>query len=186
MSTLPLLSLQTVLASLQPDEDFAPPAILFFQADGVTPIDLSGLSLTARIGNFPPLTSANGMIAVSGNALSFFVAAAAKNWPTGRYPFALTVSDGVLTRDIFAHSWLTVGQPASFSVASLAASGVAVALANLSGASLLALMSTLSTAQLQSFGELMADAQAAAIPRLDFSHVANSQFIGSTPFLFTM
>lgn len=186
MSTLSFLSLQVVIASLQPDEDFAPPAILFFQADGVTPIDLSGLSLSARIGHFPALTSDNGGIVIAQNAVNFFVAASAKNWPTGRYAFSLTATDGKFTRDIFAQSWLTVGQPASFSVTPYVAKATSIALSTLLNSSLVALIETLSSEQLEELAALFANAQASAIPSLDFSSVTNSQLIGSTPFLFTM
>ena len=71
-------------------------------------------------------------------------------------------------------------------VTAFAPNGSALALSGLSGEGLLALIGTLSTAQRLAFAELLGLALAAAIPSLDFSTVANSQFIGSTPFLFTM
>jgi hypothetical protein len=84
VSNLLLLQPQVVRAAVMPDEDFAPPALMFVEADGVTPIDLTGIAFTATIGAFPALTSGNGLIA-SGSTLIFFVPAAQKNWPTGRY-----------------------------------------------------------------------------------------------------
>lgn len=117
MSNLPLLSLQQVVASVQPDEDFAPPPLLFFQADGVTPISLAGINFTAKIGSLATLTSAaGGGITVSGNALTLNIPAAQKNWATGRYPFTLLGSDGTTAQDLFASSFITVGQAASFSI----------------------------------------------------------------------
>ncbi|MCI4680164.1 hypothetical protein K9U39_10910 [Rhodoblastus acidophilus] len=187
MSNISLLSLQQVVASVEGDEDFAPPPLQFFEADGVTPIDLTGIEFTARVGMLPPLTSASGGgIAVSGNSLTFFMPAAAKIWPTGRFPFMLLASDGAYTRDLFAHSTLTVGQPASFSVTSCSPAGPANALSSLSGAALLALIANMPASVQQSLFSILADAQAAYVPNLDCSHVVNSQYIGSTPFLFTL
>jgi len=191
MTQILLLSLQTVLVSLEADEDFAPPSISFFQADGVTPISFDGISLSAQIGSFPALTNAtNGGITVSGNSLTFFVAAAQKSWATGRYPFTLTAvgndTTGTLrTVDVFANSYVTVGQPASFSITPYSSGGAGVALANMSGAEFLAAASVMTTAQQATLFAILADAQAATFPNLDFSHVVNSQYIGSTPFLFT-
>ena len=178
MSNIVLLSLQQVVAGVEADEDFAPPPLQFFEADGVTPIDLTGIEFTARIGMFPPLTSSGGGINVSGNSLTFFVPVAAKIWPTGRFNFTLLASDGTYTRDIFANSTLTVGQPAAFSVVAFSSGGSAVGLSSLSGAQLLALLGAMPASQMQSLVSLLADVQAAYVPSLDFSHVTNSQYIG--------
>lgn len=183
MSNILLLSLQQVVAGVEADEDFAPPSLLFLEADGVTPIDLTGISFTARIGDFPPLTSANGAIAVSGNSLTFFVPAAQKNWATGRYGFSLLASDGTNTRDIFANSTLTVGQPASFSVAPYGAASSSTAITSLSGANLLAIIANMTVAQQQALAVQIADANAAYAPDLDFSHVMNSQYLPILPLM---
>jgi hypothetical protein len=186
MSNILLLSLQQVIASVETNEDFAPAPLQFFEADGVTPIDLTGIEFTARVGMFPPLTSTGGGIEVSANSLTFFVPATAKVWPTGRFNFSLLASDGTYTRDIFASSTLTVGQPAAFSVSTFPGGGSATAMSNLSGAALLALIGNMPASAQQSLMAQVMDAQAAYVPNLDFSHVVNSQFIGSTPFLFTV
>jgi hypothetical protein len=187
MSNISLLSSQQVIASVDCDEDFAPPPLLFFEADGVTPIDLSGISFTSRIGNFPALTNAGGGgIQVAGNSLTFFVPAASKNWPSGRFSFSLLASDGTFTRDLFANSTLTVGGAASFAVTSWATNTAAVALSGLSGTALLATLMNMSAEQQQGVLIQLSDARAAYVPVLDFSHVVNSQYIGSTPFLFTV
>ena len=73
MSNILLLSLQQVIASVETDEDFAPASLQFFEADGVTPIELTEIEFTARVGMFPPLTSSGDGIVVTGNSLSFFV-----------------------------------------------------------------------------------------------------------------
>jgi hypothetical protein len=178
MSNILLLSLQQVIAGVEADEDFAPPPLQFFEADGVTPIDLTGIAFTARVGMFPPLTSSGGGIEVSGNSLTFFAPAAAKAWRTGRFPFTLLASDGTFTRDVFASSTLTVGQPASFSVSAFSNGGSGAALSSLSGAQLLGLLGNLSSSQLQSLVAFLADADAAYVPALDFSHVINSELLG--------
>ncbi len=117
MSNIELLPLLKIAAGVQADEDFNP-SIAFFAADGVTPLSLAWIAFTARIGSVATLASAGGQIVVSGaagNILSFNVLAAAKNWPTGRYPFSLLATDGTYTRDVFADSFLVVGAPAFFS-----------------------------------------------------------------------
>jgi hypothetical protein len=177
-SNIALLSLQQVIAAVEADEDFAPPPLQFFEADGVTPVSLAGISFTAKIGAFPALASSAGAgIAVSGNSLTFFVPAASKAWGTGRYAFTLLASDGTYTRDIFANSTLTVGAPAAFSVSAFAGAGSGAALSSLSGAQLLALLSSMPVSDLQSLAATLADAQAAYVPALDFSHVADSQYL---------
>ncbi len=183
MSNILLLGLQQVIAGVQADEDFAPPSLLFLESDGVTLIDLTGIEFTAQIGNFPPLTSANDAITVSGNALTFFVPAAQKNWAPGRYSFSLTATDGLNTRDIFANSTFTVGQPASFSMARYGGASNSTALSSLSGATLLALVSSLTEAQQQDLAVILTDAGASYAPDFDFSHVMNSQYLPVLPFL---
>ncbi len=163
-TNISLLPLQQVTASVEADEDFAPPPILFFQSDGVTPIDLTGIAFTAWIGNNPALTSAfGGAIAVSGNSVSFFVAASAKEWPTGRYSFTLLASDGTFTRDIFANSTLTVGAPAAFSVSALAGAGSSVALSGLSGAALEASILAMSPSQQQAVAAVIGGSAASPL-----------------------
>ncbi len=181
MSNILLLSLQQVIAGVEADEDFAPPPLQFFEADGVTEIDLTGIEFTARVGMFPPLTSSGGGIGVSGNSLNFFVPAAAKVWPTGRFPFTLLASDGTFTRDIFAHSTLTVGQPAAFSVSAFSSGGSGAALSSLSAAQMLAMLGNLPASQMGSLLSLLADAQAAYTPSLDFSQIVNSELL-AVPF----
>ena len=146
MSNILLLSLQQVAASVEADEDFGPWTMTFFEADGVTPIDLAGISFTATIGPFQALTSgAGGALTVSGNTLTLFLPAAQKNWATGRYSFSLLASDGTYTRDILANSTVIVGAPAAFSVSAYSSGGSANALSNLSGAALLALLELMGT-----------------------------------------
>ena len=108
------LQMWNVQASVMPDEDFRGGPLEFFAADGVTPLDLSGITFTARIGA-ATLTSAAGQIVVSGNALNFVVPAGSVNWRNGRFRFSLMAQDGVHTHDIFANSTMTVGLPLSFS-----------------------------------------------------------------------
>ena len=178
MSNILLLTPQQVLASVESDEDFGPWTISFFEADGVTPIGVAGISFTARIGAYPALTSAaGGGITVSGNSLTFFLPAASKAWATGRYPFTLQAGDETYTRDILANSTLTVGAPAAFAVSAFASGGSSVALSSLSGSQLLTLLGVMPVSQMQSLVSLIADAQATYIPSLDFSHVTNSQYI---------
>ncbi|MGO8738064.1 hypothetical protein [Rhodoblastus sp.] len=164
--------LQQVIASVQPDEDFAPPTLLFLEADGVTPIDLTGIEFTARIGSFPPLTSGDGAITVSGSSLTFFVPAASKLWPTGKYAFSLLASDGTNTRDIFANSTLTVGAPASFVATPYGSpsSSSAIVVGGLSGASLVASVGAMTLAQMQTVADLLA---AAMSPRSISSMIGN-------------
>ena len=101
---------------------------------------------------------------ISGNSLSFFVAAAAKTaWPTGRYAFTLTAADGTYTRDIFANSTLTVGQPAAFSVAALAGAGSSVALSGLSGAALEASILAMSPSQQQAVAAVIGGSAASPL-----------------------
>lgn len=128
ISALPLLK---VLAGVQSDEDFTI-SLALTQSDGVTPLDLSGISFSSKIGSFATITTANGLT-VSGNIISWTVLAAQKSgWPTGQYDFALTASDGTDTRDVFAaHSKIRIGEDLSLVVISVssatAASGSAVA-----------------------------------------------------------
>lgn len=187
MTNIALLSLQQVTACVQADEDFAPPPLLFFQSDGVTPISLMGINFTSQIGSLATLTSAaGGGISVSGNSLTFYIPATQKNWPTGRYNFTLQAADGVYTKDIFANSSLTVGQPASWSVTAYSSGGSSDALSGLSGAALSASIANMTVSQQQSVMSALLDAQAAYIPSLDFSHVANSQYAALSPFTITL
>ena len=167
MSNILLLGLQQAIASVQPSEDFAPPTLLFFEADGVTPISLDGIAFTAKIGSVATLTAVAGLT-VSGNALTFFVPV--NGWPTGKHDFTLLASDGTDTRDIFANSTLTVGQPASFQVTPYGGASSGQMVAALSGATLLALISSLTESQLSSLtqaifaGLLQQTGSAAPVP----------------------
>lgn len=123
------LQMWTVRASVQADEDFRAGPLTFFAADGVTPLDLTGIAFTARIGA-ATLTSAAGQIFVSGNALSFFVPAGSVAWRSGRFGFSLLAEDGLRAHEIFANSALTVGLPMSFSATPFGSRAPSVELLN--------------------------------------------------------
>jgi cellobiose-specific phosphotransferase system component IIC len=112
MSTLSLLPLVRVSDGVQPGEDWQL-SIAFYLDDGVTPVDLGGLSFTLSIGALTTLSSSSGQIISSGpltNLLAITaLAAATMSWPTGVYSLSLMASDGIYTRDIFALSTLAVG-----------------------------------------------------------------------------
>lgn len=112
MSTLSLLPLVKVSDGVQPGEDWQL-SIAFYLDDGVTPVDLSGLSFTLSIGALATLSSSNGQIVSSGplaNVLAITaLATETMSWPTAIYSLSLVASDGIHTRDIFALSTLAVG-----------------------------------------------------------------------------
>ena len=114
MSTLSLLPLVRVHDGVQPDEDWQL-AIAYFLDDGVTPVDLTGLTFTLAIDSFATLSSAGGDIVVSGpsNNLLVVVALAAQkaSWPIGLYSITLAAGDGTFTRELFAFSTLAIGSP---------------------------------------------------------------------------
>jgi hypothetical protein len=114
MSTLTLLPLIQVCDGVQSDEDWRL-AIAFYLDDAVTPIDLTTLTFTLSVGSLATLSSGSGQINIAGpssNVMSVAVLAGSKtSWPVGVYDLSLTVSDGVSTREIFAHSTLSVGSP---------------------------------------------------------------------------
>ena len=112
MSTLSLLPLVKVTDGVQPGEDWQL-SIAFYLDDGVTPVDLSGLTFTLSIGALATLTSATGQIVASGplvNVLAITaLGAQTTSWPIAVYSLSLVASDGTYTRDIFALSTLAVG-----------------------------------------------------------------------------
>ena len=112
MSTISLLPLVKVVDGVQPDEDWQL-TLAYFLDDGATPVDISALTFSLRIGALATVSSASGQIAVSGpfeNLLVITVLAATKaSWPIGLYDIALTASDGTYSRDLFARSTLAVG-----------------------------------------------------------------------------
>jgi hypothetical protein len=112
MSTLSLLPLAKVTDGVQPGEDWQL-SIAFYLEDGVTPVDISGLTFTLMIGALATLTSASGQIVASGplaNVLAITaLGAQTANWPVAIYGLTLVASDGTYTRDIFALSTLAVG-----------------------------------------------------------------------------
>ncbi|MDE3176678.1 MAG: hypothetical protein KGM15_11310 [Pseudomonadota bacterium] len=124
MSTLTLLPLVRVTDGVQPNEDWQL-SIAYYLDDGVTPINLSGLTFTLNVDTFATLTSAGGGIVVTGpsNNLLVITALAAANsiWPSGLYSMSLTASDGLFTRELFAYSTLAVGSPQVQRVALLVA-----------------------------------------------------------------
>jgi hypothetical protein len=110
------LQMWTVTAAIMPLDDLLIGPIVFFEADGVTPVNFEGLSFTAKIGAVV-LSSAGGHITVSGNALTIAVMAGSVAWRTGRYAFSLLATNGVRTHSIFANSTLTVGSPSAAAIA---------------------------------------------------------------------
>lgn len=126
MSSVQLLPLLRVSAGVQADEDFSL-SLAFYLSDGITPINLSGLTFIAKVGVLTTAVSASGALVVSGasnNMLTLTILAATKSsWCAGAYPLSLLASDGVYTRDIFALSTLTVGAPALNSLTTLVAPG---------------------------------------------------------------
>lgn len=126
MSAISLLPLLKVSAGVQTDEDFTL-AIAFYLSDGVSPINLTGISFTSRIGSIFSASTAAGTLSITGansNNLVFAVPASAKaSWPTGAYTLSLLATDGTYTRDVFAMSTLTVGAPALDTIAPLVAPG---------------------------------------------------------------
>jgi hypothetical protein len=112
MSTLSLLPLLKVSDGVQPGEDWQL-SIAFYLDDGVTPVDLSGLSFTLSLGALATLSSSSGQIVSSGpltNVLAITaIAADTISWPTAVYSLSLVATDGTYTRDIFALSTLAVG-----------------------------------------------------------------------------
>jgi hypothetical protein len=124
MTNIASLPLLVATAGVQTDEDFIG-SLALTRADGGTPLDLSGLTFTMKIGTF-------AMVAVSvfGGVLSWDVPTASKaTWSTGRYRLSLLATDGVEIRDVFsAKSTITIGNDASF-VVSTASGATAAALA---------------------------------------------------------
>ncbi len=114
MSTLTLLPLVRVADGVQPDEDWQL-SLAFYLDDGVTPIDLTGLSFILTVDSLATLTTSGGEIVASGPSNNLLVvtalAASKSNWSTGLYSMSLAASDGLFTRDLFAYSTLTVGSP---------------------------------------------------------------------------
>jgi hypothetical protein len=112
MSTLSLLPLVKVTDGVQPGEDWQL-SIAFYLDDGVTPVDLSGLTFTLSIGALATLSSATGQIVASGPLANVLIitelGAQTTNWPVAVYSLSLVASDGTYTRDIFALSTLAVG-----------------------------------------------------------------------------
>ena len=124
MSTLTLLPLIRATDGVQPDEDWQL-SIAFYLDDGVTPIDLTGLSFVLTVDTLVALTSVDGDIVVSGPSNNILVitslAASKLNWPSGLYSISLAASDGLFTRELFAYSTLAVGSPQVSSISLLVA-----------------------------------------------------------------
>jgi uncharacterized membrane protein len=171
MSTLSLLPLIKVSDGVQTGEDWQL-SIAFYLDDGVTPIDISGLSFSLTVGSIATLTEGASQLVISGPSNNVLVitalAAQTATWPTAVYQISLVTTDGVNTRDIFAYSTLAVGAPQSARVTMIVApdvvpisvaapvssalsaafqalqpTAIASALASLSGSELSALMQAL-------------------------------------------
>ena len=113
MSTISLLPLVKVVDGVQPDEDWQL-TLAYFLDDGATPVDISALTFSLRIGALATVSSASGQIAVSGpfeNLLVITVLAATKaSWPIGPIRHrALRRAMETYSRDLFARSTLAVG-----------------------------------------------------------------------------
>ncbi len=125
MSNLSLLPLYQLSAGIQNNEDWTV-SLFVAQADGATPVDLTGIAFTARVGGYAP-------IVVNGDATGLVVIAAPASqvatWAPGYYPLSIlaTAADG--TRALAAvESGLTVGADRSLTSKLLASeSGVAFA-----------------------------------------------------------
>ncbi len=124
MSTLTLLPIIRVTDGVQSDEDWQL-TLAFYLDDGVTPINLDGLTFTVSVGDFAELSSTGGQVTTSGpsNNLLVITALAAQkaSWPTGVYPISLSATDGVYTRSLFALSTLAIGSPEVVNVSLLVA-----------------------------------------------------------------
>ena len=109
MSNIALLPLYEVHAGIQANEDWSM-SLFVARPDGVTPIDLTGITFTATVGSYTP-------ISVSGDATGLVVIAASaaqkSAWADGYHPMTVlaTASDG--KRDLTARSFLTIGSPRS-------------------------------------------------------------------------
>jgi len=99
-----------------------------FQSDGATPLSLAGISFVATVVAIPggatvaTLSTDTGEIVISGggtNVLTMTDFASNKPWAPGAYAFRLRASDGVFTKDVFALSSITVGDPAPLTIAIL-------------------------------------------------------------------
>ena len=114
MSTLSLLPLIKVTDGVQTDEDWQL-AIAFYLDDGITPINLLGLSFILSVGGISTITSLSGQVAITGPSNNLLVVTVLSSqkaaWATGIYPISLTANDGTHVRDIFALSTLAVGSP---------------------------------------------------------------------------
>lgn len=160
-----------MIAGVQRNEDFAPPALAFYYADGVTPLSLVGVTFSAYVGTNEVSTTVSG---AGNNVLSLFAPNAdMAGWFPGTYPLTLLATDGTEFHSLFAFSTVTVGAPVLDSVIMLGISGgvstivsptspvLAELLTETEPAAMATALAGLSSAQLSA----LAQAIAAAYPR---------------------
>ena len=85
-----------------------------YEADGVTPLSLTGISFTGGIFSATAMVaSLAGQIAVSNsNTITIQVpAATVAAWAPGQYEMSVTASDGSYTRDLFSGALVVIGNP---------------------------------------------------------------------------
>ena len=122
-TNIELLPLCKATAGVGLDEDWIF-SLSFFLADGVTPIDLTGITLTVSIFTGYGIIF-TGAATISGNVATLTVLAAAKaSWEPGVYNFSLLATDGTNARDVFALSTLTVDAPQIITITPITGSNI--------------------------------------------------------------
>jgi hypothetical protein len=183
VSSLPCLA---VMAGVQTDEDWLM-SIGLFEPDGVTPVSLAGLTLTASLTSLDtggPIYSGAPVVSGAGsNVLTLTVlAATVAGWPPGLYALEVLASDGTSTCELVdrAKSVLKVGGTRFLSVSALRnALGVGVVNTLVSTAENIATaLAALPSSQLQPLAAAL-NALAEIPPSLEF--VKTTSFSPSTP-----
>lgn len=85
-----------------------------YEADGVTPLSLTGISFTGEIFSATTvIASLAGQIAVSNSNTVTIQAPAATvaAWSPGQYEMSVTASDSLHTRDLFSGALVVIGNP---------------------------------------------------------------------------
>lgn len=155
-TNIALLSLVRVSAGVEVDEDWIF-TLNFFQFDGITPLVLTGITLTIDLFSDRGILYAGPMTVVANSATISVLAPSKAAWLPGVYSLSLLATDGTNAREVFGYSTLTVGAPQIVVITPLngsaggisifggitTAAGIAAALATLPASTLLPLVNAL-------------------------------------------
>ena len=151
-TNIELLPICKATAGVGLDEDWIF-SLAFVLPDNVTPINLTGITLTVSVfTEYGSLFIGPATISGTGNNVATLtvLAAAKATWEPGVYSLEMVATDGVNTKDVFALSTLTVGDPQIVTITLLAGGSNVVSIGggNVNTAALAAALASLPASQL--------------------------------------